>query len=91
MKHIKKKFLIEHGPEDNIEFPPDTEFIDYHNPEAKEVLRKMRSKWGCIRTDIGETIAGFVYNIDGESVMIPMPDPTLVYFNYAQSLLKPIS
>ena len=91
MKHIKKKFLIEYGPDDNIEFPPGTEFLDYNNPESKELLKKMKSSGGFIRTDLGDTIAGFVYNIDGESVMIPMPDPTLVYFNYAQSLLKPIS
>lgn len=90
MKHIKKKFLIEYGPDDKIEFPPETEFLDYNNPEAKELLKKMRSSAGFIRTDFGDTIGGFVYNIDGESVMVPMVDPTLVYFNYAQSLLRPI-
>ncbi|NQX97780.1 MAG: hypothetical protein HRT73_07860 [Flavobacteriales bacterium] len=81
MKHIKKKFLLE----------ARTDAFDFTDPRIEQVKLKgntlenvnEKEKIAFIQTDEGKVVGGFIHKINGKSLVFPVPDPTLIYFNTA--------
>lgn len=90
MKHIEKRFFLQYS---NGEVNLDTSAFDVF--DAKDVsddtfLKDKKGVIAYMQTANNTVIGGFVHNIDGKNVIFPIPDPTLVYFNYAQLSIKHI-
>ncbi len=89
MKHIKKRFLLEYptGKYDlnqiAIKIESGKDFINGDLINNKNTLVLMDTE-----EDI--TIGGFVYKLNGKKYILPVPDPTLIYFNNAQEQLRQI-
>ena len=92
MKHIKRKTLLEL----NTRIPSQVlgEFSSEQNlKEALKTLKykDVKEKHALLLMDSGELIRSFFFNNGGRACTIPLANPVLVYFNFAQSLLKNIS
>jgi len=85
MKHIKKKYLYQGTlPITNLS---NLQHIDLL--ENNQDLLKQKSKncfVGLNHSDANEMIYAFIYNYKGKYITIPLPDYTLVYYNFAYSL-----
>lgn len=85
MKHIKKKYLSQGAfPRTNLN---NLQELDLKK-DNQQIL-KAKSKDSLIAlelTDSKELIYGFIYNHKGRYISIPLPDYTLVYFNFAYTL-----
>lgn len=85
MKHIKKKYLFQG-------ILPRTDLNNLHELNLKndnQQILKAKSKDSFVAlklTDSDDLIYGFIYNHKGKYISIPLPDYTLVYFNFAYSL-----
>lgn len=85
MKHIKRKFnqqiQLKFNAEEVLNGLP-------HEPSVKdisEIVDKTPDNYiGWAFTDKNEIIKCFQYKAKSESLMIPEPDPVLIYFNTAQ-------
>lgn len=85
MKHIKKRFLIQTT---NDKFDIDNqglEVIDINDKFNNKILAPNNGAMVYIKTLDDAIIGGFIHKVDGKSLMFPVPDPTLIYFNDAQS------
>ena len=81
MKHIKRKFLQLHKLENNInELFQNAEVLSINSS-----LNDDKVPW-IITTD-NESVQGFFYNIKGKRVIIPEPNPIVIYFSNAQGFL----
>ncbi|MBL7910693.1 MAG: hypothetical protein JNJ41_06550 [Bacteroidia bacterium] len=87
MKHIKRKFLSEISKSEfeklsegkNVTSIPRGEKTPPLNPKfAKNHI-------GHLATESGILIQSFPIKVDGKLLMIPEPDPTLIYFSSAQN------
>ena len=85
MKHIKKKYLFQGAlPISNINNHQTLDLLG----DNQELL-KQKSKdcfVGLKLSESGEMIYAFIYNHKGKYINIPLPDYTLVYYNFAYSL-----
>ncbi len=85
MKHIKKKFLFQG-------LLPITSLNNLQKIDLlvdNQELLKEKSKdcfVGLNIADSNEMIYAFIYNHRGEYITIPLPDYTLVYYNFAYLL-----
>lgn len=84
MKHIKRKFLFH----DYLQKKEINKF-DYF--DTKEIDQKFLKKvekdnFIVLETDSGDKIFSFSYNDNGTNCMIPVPDFSLVNYNFAYSL-----
>lgn len=85
MKHIKRKF----NQQIKLQFDPEEIFKDLpHEPPPRditEIVTKTPDNYiGYVFTTDNEVIKCFKYQNAKHSLMIPEPDPVLVYFNTAQ-------
>lgn len=92
MKHIKRKTILEL----KSRIPKDVfgEFSSEQN--FKEALKSLKykdvkEKHALLVMDSGELIRSFFFNDKGRACTIPLANPVLVYFNFAQSLLNGIT
>lgn len=85
MKHIKKKYLFQ-GP------LPITNLNNLQNIDLlvdnQELLKEKSKDYfvGLNLADSNELIYAFIYKHRGKYINIPLPDYTLVYYNFAYSL-----
>ncbi|MBD3724160.1 MAG: hypothetical protein IE891_05105 [Flavobacteriaceae bacterium] len=87
MKHIKKKYLFEDKLK-NIDFD-NNESFEKVNPNSinSDFLKSVsKSKNVVLNTDLDEKILAFIYNNNGSYITIPLPDFTLVYYDFAYKL-----
>ncbi len=92
MKHIKRKTILE------LNTPIPNEVLGKFSSEQnlKEAIKSLKykdvkEKHALLVMDSGELIRSFFFNDGGRACIIPLANPVLVYFNFAQSLLKSIS
>lgn len=87
MKHIQKKYLFEDNLKmQNIENDPQFKIYDIKDLN-NEILKKARKGHNVIiETSLDEKIFAFIYNNNGKHITIPMPDFTLVYYDFAYKL-----
>lgn len=87
MKHIKKKYLRQ---------PKLTEqasrYIEENFKPLKEIDNSLYKKYSkthnvLLKTE-DELILGFIYNNNGKHIHIPLPDFTLVYYDFAYKMNK---
>jgi hypothetical protein len=88
MKHIKKRFLIEQEDPEKMDLSGATKYSRKNDEITKDVYRKHKDDVAYVQTDQGFTYGGFLHNLSGSYVIIPVPDPTLVYFHNAQRHLS---
>jgi len=92
MKHIKKRFYLER-PLDDVHADKNyknVELVDLRSPNIKEKLKKSKKETVYYTKTDGTAYGGFICNIDGQTSVLPIPDPTLVYFDTAHWHLKQI-
>lgn len=92
MKHIKRKTLLSA----KVEIPNNIVNQLTKNKNLERSLRTLQYKdvkdnHAILLLESGELIRAFFVNNNKAACLIPLANPVLVYFNFAQSLLKSIS
>ncbi len=88
MKHIRKKFFFEYDKtEINLE-ELNADFYEMQNGLDQKHLKGRKGTIAFLEQDDDKLISGIVNNIKGKNYIIPIPDPTLIYFNNAQMSLR---
>lgn len=84
MKHIEKKFLFE----DNIKDLTNHNHQQIPLTELNNDLLKKSSKdnYVIIETSKDKKILAFIHNNNGKHITVPVPDFTLVYYDFAYKL-----
>jgi len=82
MKHIKKSFYFQSEKLNTS----NLELVDV-NVVTQDKLKRHKGETVMLGTVDDMYIGGFVHNFDGKMYAIPVPDPTLVYFNNAQQTI----
>src|SRR6188508_1420418 len=89
MKHIKKK-TVEHFKikDEKLSSPTSSnaDFSPFFNLKYKDI----KGKNAMVIFENGETFRAFFYNYNGNACAIPLANPVLIYFHYAQTNLKNI-
>jgi len=90
MKHIKRKTLSE------LQVPEQVLTKSSSEKDLKEALKTLnykdvKEKHALLIMDSGELIRAFFANDGGRACIIPLANPVLIYFNFAQTLLKSLS
>ncbi len=85
MKHIKKRFLFEKQttPDQTIE----DEFLhtfSINDQFDESILSKHKDQMIYFGTESNKLIGGFCHKVSGKNYVVPIPDPTLIYFHSAQ-------
>lgn len=85
MKHIKKKYLFQGPlPITNLN---NLQHIDLLGNNQEMLKHKAKDHFVALKlSDSKEMIYAFIYNHKGKYINIPLPDYTLVYYNFAYSL-----
>ena len=85
MKHIKRKFLF-HDYLQKVNIPESIN--SFKKNEVNEQFLKENAKENILilETELGEKIFSFIYNNSGKHCMIPVPDFSLVNYNFAYKL-----
>lgn len=90
MKHIKKRFLFEFD-NDQLKENEGFDFIPKDKNFDHRTLNSEKNKIVFLVTDEKKAIGGFVYKARGKNYVLPVPDPTLIYFHNAQSSIARIN
>lgn len=91
MKHIQKRFFLQEKGQLSEESNKQFRSIDFGKTIIDEqLLKEEKDSLVHMQTESGDIIRGFIHKIDGKHCILPMPDPTLVYFHSAQTYLKAI-
>jgi hypothetical protein len=86
MKHIKRKFLF-HDFLQNAELPSSNFFdIDLDKVDQSFLKKNSKDNFAILTTETGDKLFSFIYNDNGKHCMIPVPDFSLVNFNFAYTL-----
>jgi hypothetical protein len=90
MKHVKKKYVLD----PKVDFSVD-ELYKKHSPDKLKVPDWVKNdidkvKYGAIQTEDGRLFQSFVHHADKKLIMLPEPDPILIYFSNAQSVFKSV-
>ncbi|NHC49996.1 hypothetical protein G9H65_11675 [Cytophagaceae bacterium 50A-KIRBA] len=85
MKHIKRKFLF-HDVLQKMEIPKKGEFFEKKDIDQKFLKKNSKDKIAILTTETGEKVFSFIYNNNGTHCMIPVPDFSLVNYNFAYKL-----
>ena len=91
MNHIKKRFLIQYQTniaKDMQKKGYDVSVLDNNFTNTK--LLKDKNNVVLIETIDNETYGGFIHKLNGKNYVLPIPDPTLIYFNNAQESIRKI-
>lgn len=86
MKHIKRKFLVEITKAEFNKLSEGKNVTVIKRGENTKPIDKKFAKnhIGHLATESGILIQSFPINLNGKLLMIPEPDPTLIYFSSAQ-------
>jgi len=91
MKHIKRKTLLDLNTRLQKEVLGEFSSGDSLKEALKSLKYKdVKEKHALLVMDSGELIRSFFFNDKGRACTIPLANPVLVYFNFAQSHLKNI-
>jgi hypothetical protein len=91
MKHLKKKFVL------HFQFNEKQQKEMNQIPDAREEFRQLPDSEkeemnAFLFTEEGEIFQAFRYRANGKTIMIPEPNPVVIYFdsarNYSQQLKK---
>lgn len=89
MKHIKKRFFFDYKRGELDLNETNAEFFKFDADGEKRVIGK-KGNIAFLELDTDQWIGGFVNKVNGKTFILPIPDPTLIYFHNAQSSLKQI-
>lgn len=90
MKHIKKKFSLERVLTEADKERLSLVATEIGKENIKSKIKIPSNKAVLMQTEEGKGILAFQYNRSGTLYIIPEPDPILIYFHNAQSVLKRI-
>lgn len=90
MKHIKKRFLLQAEPNEITLDEKNFEIVDITPELPNSILSAKKNQLVHVQTETGHVYGGFVHQIEGKNLVIPIPDPTLIYFNNAQQSIRQI-
>src|SRR5690554_2194277 len=90
MKHIKKRFFFDYKENELNLNEHHVDFYKFDDEHEKKLIGKKGSV-AFLELEDEQYIGGIVNKIDGKNFIIPIPDPTLIYFHNAQTSLKLIS
>lgn len=79
MKHIKKKYLFE---ESNLPIKDETAVITVMRSDAVKLKQVSKDTVPFLQTVEGTNIRGMHYSYNVKQTVIPIPDLTLVYFDF---------
>jgi len=85
MKHIKRKFLFHDYLRDTDFSKSNFENVDLEKIDEK-FLKEKANTFSIVTTDLGEKIFSFIFKDNGKHCLIPVPDFTLVNYNFAYNL-----
>lgn len=85
MKHIKRKFLF-HDFLQKTELPQSFQKVDLKKVDQKILKNTSKDNFVILTTETNEKIFSFIYNDNGQNCMIPVPDFSLVNYNFAYTL-----
>jgi hypothetical protein len=84
MKHIEKRFLLELD-EDKLDLSNEAfKVVHFDKDFDHRTLNVNKNSVVFILTDKKKAYGGFVHKVDGKNYLLPVPDPTLIYFHNAQ-------
>lgn len=86
MKHIKRKFLFHDILQNNEKIVSGLESIELDQIDQKMMKKLSKDSFAILTTDLDEKIFSFIYNDNGKQCMIPVPDFSLVNYNFAYNL-----
>ena len=91
MKHIKKRYVFDTKVDFSIQ-----EIYDKNKPKddnPKDFYRKNADaiEYGIIQTHDNRIIQSFLWKINGKPIVIPEPDPCVIYFSNAQNILSSLN
>lgn len=89
MKHIKKRFFFDYKKGDLNLNESNSDFYKFDAAGEKQIIGK-KGTVAFLELDTDQWIGGFVSKVKGKTFIMPIPDPTLIYFHNAQSSLKQI-
>lgn len=91
MKHIKKRFYFNNKKDQLGVNEKNAEFFNLDDGfDDKQLIGRKGTIAFIQLEDSDDLIGGIVNNVNGKNYIIPIPDPTLIYFNNAQLSLKDI-
>lgn len=86
MKHIRKKFLFHDRLKQMTEMPSAFTEVDLNSINQKFLKDKSKNNFVILQTDHADKVFSFIYNDNGKQCVIPVPDFSLVNFNFAYQL-----
>ena len=86
MKHIKRKFLFHEYLQQNDFQNSSLMKIDVNQVDQNFLKKNAKDNFAILTTDTGEKLFSFIYNDNGKHCMIPVPDFSLVNYNFAYTL-----
>jgi hypothetical protein len=86
MKHIKRKFLFHEYLQQNDFQNSSLMKIDVNQVDQNFLKQNAKDNFAILTTDTGEKLFSFIYNDNGKHCMIPVPDFSLVNYNFAYTL-----
>jgi hypothetical protein len=86
MKHIKRNFLFHNQLQNNKRLTEETEQVDVQEIDEQFLKKKSKDNFVIITTDSDEKIFSFIFNNNGRPCVIPVPDFSLVNYNFAYNL-----
>lgn len=89
MKHIKRRFYFQKSKKEFLKDDDNMSFFDKEDITSEVIKQEVRDKHVFIETE-DEILGAIAANINGKHFLIPVPDPTLIYFNNAQLTIKQI-
>jgi len=90
MKHIQKRFFLEEDEKSLLQRSDKFEILKIDKDFDNQMLNNRKQTLVFTVTDTGKSVGGFVQKIEGRNYVVPIPDPTLVYFNNAQGYVAKI-
>lgn len=88
MKHIKKKFLFSYEEDDIKDELSKYQIFDSSKDDDFKKNKINRGKHGYIKLEDESYHGAFLQNVNGIKILLPVPDPSLIYFHNAQSSLR---
>jgi hypothetical protein len=87
MKHIKKRFFFDYKKDELNLSEENADFFKFDGEHEKKLIGK-KGTIAFLELEDNQFIGGIVNKIDGKNFIIPIPDPTLIYFHNAQTSLN---
>lgn len=87
MKHIKRKFLFhDRLAKMDFESQPGFELYDPKQMDQDMLKKAGKDRISILQTESGENVFSFIFNNQGTRTIIPIPDFTLVNYNWAYKM-----